>query len=166
MAIPAASARAISKHFGATRALDRVDFDCCPARSTRSSARTARANRRSCASWPARTGRMAARSHRRAGAPVRRPARGDRRRHRHHPAGTAARARAFACRKYHAGRSAAAASVRRAGRRSLPHARGGEARSWRSSALPPIPRCRLSAELCRAAARCHRQGVAAAAAAS
>ncbi|MDE1972246.1 MAG: sugar ABC transporter ATP-binding protein, partial [Hyphomicrobiales bacterium] len=30
MAIPAAGARAISKHFGATRALDGVDFDVLP----------------------------------------------------------------------------------------------------------------------------------------
>src|SRR4026209_2351094 len=30
MTTPAASARSVSKHFGATRALDRVDFDVMP----------------------------------------------------------------------------------------------------------------------------------------
>ena len=30
MSIPAASARGVSKHFGATRALDNVDFDVLP----------------------------------------------------------------------------------------------------------------------------------------
>ena len=162
-----ASARNITKHFGATRALDDVSFDVMRARSTRWSARTAPASRRSCASWAACIGRTAAWS-RSTASRVTSRARAMRSRR----ASSRSRRSCAWCRRCRSPRTSCSAICRcdwlgvlpvvdRARMREQARAHLAAARFRARSGS-----ARRSPELRRAAARRHRQGAAAASAAS
>ena len=124
MTDPAASVAGVAKRFGATLALDGVDFDV--ARRNPRDRRRERRRQIDADPHPGRGPSPRPRRHpdRRRGAAVLQPARRHRSRHRHHPAGIAAGAGAVDRGEYRARRPAGAAARPAGAARPRAHARG------------------------------------------
>ena len=161
MSTPAASARGVSMHFGATRALDDVDFEVHAGRAARAGRRE-RGRQIDAGAHP--RGGASARSRRdrgrRAPLPLQRSPRRHCGRGHHHPAGTAARPRAVGCREPDAWRSAGAPPVGPPADRSRADAQCGASRACAARLCARSRRPGRPIELCRTPARRHRQGAA------